>query len=220
MKILLIDDHALFRDGMRYVLKQLSEEVEILEADNLHDGMELAKLHPELDLALLDLNMPGSKGPSSIKHFHQRYPHIPVVVVSGEENSNIISKAINYGAMGFVCKNTAAPMILNALNLILSGGIYIPPQILQYSATDKKEAEPNGHLDGRANEYNLTSRQMQVLEHLAAGLSNKEIAEATKLAEGTVKVHLAAVYQNLHVSNRIEAILMAEKLGLVGAIRD
>lgn len=212
MKILLVDDHALFRDGMRYVLEQLPEAVEIMEAGNLHDGMKLAELHPELDMALLDLNMPGSEGPNSIRDFHHSYPHIPVVVVSGEEDSGIISKVINNGAMGFVCKNASAPVILNALNLVLSGGIYIPPQILQYSAADKNET-------GRTNEYNLTDRQMQVLGHLAAGLSNKEIAEATNLAEGTVKVHLAAVYQNLHVSNRIEAVRMAEKIGLIGTDR-
>lgn len=219
MKILLVDDHALFRDGMRYVLKQLPEEVEIMEAENLHDGMKLAELHPELDMALLDLNMPGSEGPTSIRDFHHSYPHIPVVVVSGEEDSSIISKVINNGAMGFVCKNASAPVILNALNLVLSGGVYIPPQILQYSAADKNETGRNGYPDGRTNEYNLTDRQMQVLGHLAAGLSNKEIAEATNLAEGTVKVHLAAVYQNLHVSNRIEAVRMAEKIGLIGTVR-
>lgn len=218
MKILLVDDHALFREGMRHVLQRLSEAVEILEAGNFSDGLKLAAQHPELDLALLDLNMPGSEGPVSIRYFHQRYPHIPVVVVSGEEGRGYMEKAMNYGAMGFVCKSSPAAVMLGALNLVLSGGIYVPPEMLrQHSVITEKEPEIIDRRSLRTNEYGLTSRQMEVLRHLAAGLSNKEIAEAVHLAEGTVKIHVAAVYQTLRVSNRMEAVRMAEKLGLFGA---
>lgn len=219
MKILLVDDHALFRDGMRYVLQQLPEEVEILEAGNFQEGLRIATQHPELDLALLDLNMPGSEGPISIRLFHQRYPHIPVVVVSGEEGRSYMEKVMGYGAMGFVCKSSTAPVMLSALNLVLSGGVYIPPQMLR--GHDTLAEKPPELVDRRSintNEYGLTQRQMQVLAHLAAGLSNKEIAEAIHLAEGTVKIHVAAVYQTLRVNNRMEAVRMAEKLGLVGSM--
>lgn len=217
MKILLVDDHALFRDGMRYVLQQLPEEVEIMEAGNFADGLKLAMQHPELDLALLDLNMPGSEGPISIRYFHQRYPHIPVVVVSGEEGRSHMEKVMNYGAMGFISKSSTAAVMLGALNLILSGGVYIPPQMLrQHGALDEKEPATLDRRSLNTNEYGLTQRQMQVLAYLAAGLSNKEIAEAIHLAEGTVKIHVAAVYQILRVNNRMEAVRMAEKLGLVG----
>ncbi|HYR05788.1 MAG TPA: response regulator transcription factor [Gallionella sp.] len=219
MKILLVDDHALFRDGMRYVLQQLPEEVQILEAGTFQDGLKIAAQHPELDLALLDLNMPGSEGPISIRLFHQRYPHIPVVVVSGEEGRGYVEKVMGYGAMGFVCKSSAAPLMLSALNLVLSGGVYVPPQMVrQHDAPIEKE---RGAIDRRSlntNEYGLTQRQMQVLAYLVAGLSNKEIAEAIHLAEGTVKIHVAAVYQTLRVSGRMEAVRMAEKLGLVGSM--
>ena len=217
MKILLVDDHALFRDGMRYVLQQLPEEVEILEAGNFPDGLKLAMQHPELDLALLDLNMPGSEGPVSIRFFHQRYPHIPVVVVSGEEGRGCMEKVMNYGAMGFISKSSTAAVMLSALNLVLSGGVYIPPQLLrQYGEMAGKEPDVADRRSLHTNEYGLTQRQMEVLTHLAAGLSNKEIAEAIHLAEGTVKIHVAAVYQTLRVNNRMEAVRMAEKLGLVG----
>ena len=217
MKILLVDDHALFRDGMRYVLQQLPEAVEILEAGNFPDGLKLATQHPELDLALLDLNMPGSEGPISIRFFHQRYPHIPVVVISGEEGRGYMEKVMNYGAMGFVCKSSTASVMLSALNLVLSGGVYIPPQLLrQYGEITGKEPDITDRRSLHTNEYGLTQRQMQVLTHLAAGLSNKEIAEAIHLAEGTIKIHVAAVYQTLRVNNRMEAVRMAEKLGLVG----
>jgi len=211
MKILMVDDHALFRDGMRYVLQQLPEEVEIMEAGNFADGLKLAMQHPELDLALLDLNMPGSEGPLSIRYFHQHYPHIPVVVVSGEEGRSYMEKVMNYGAMGFISKSSTATVMLGALNLVLSGGVYIPTEMLRQHS----EPEAADRRSLRTNEYGLTGRQMEVLRHISAGLSNKEIAEAVHLAEGTVKIHVAAVYQILRVNNRMEAVRMAEKLGLL-----
>ena len=217
MKILLVDDHALFRDGMRYVLQQLPEEIEIMEAGNFADGLKLAMQHPELDLALLDLNMPGSEGPISIRYFHQRYPHIPVVVVSGEEGRSHMEKVMNYGAMGFISKSSTAAVMLGALNLVLSGGVYIPPQMLQrHGEMEERESGVTDRRSQNTNEYGLTQRQMEVLGYLAAGLSNKQIADAIHLAEGTVKIHVAAVYQILRVNNRMEAVRMAEKLGLIG----
>jgi len=217
MKILLVDDHALFRDGMRHVLQRLPEEVEILEAGNFPDGLKVAAQHPELDLALLDLNMPGSEGPISIRFFHRHYPHIPVVVVSGEESRGYMEKVMNYGAMGFVCKSSTAAVMLSALNLVLSGGVYIPPEMLrQHSVIIEEAPDVIDRRSLRTNEYGLTSRQMEVLRYMAAGMSNKEIADAVHLAEGTVKIHVAAVYQTLRVSNRMEAVRAAEKLGLLG----
>ena len=219
MKILLADDHALFRDGMRYVLQQLPEAVEILETGSFPDALKLAMQYPELDLALLDLNMPGSEGPVSVRFFHQRYPHIPVVVVSGEDGRGYMEKVMNYGAMGYISKNSTALVMLGALNLVLSGGVYIPPQMLrQNEATVEKGSDFIDRRSLNTNEYGLTQRQMQVLGYLAAGLSNKEIAEAIHLAEGTVKIHVAAIYQTLRVGNRMEAVRMAEKLGLVGSV--
>lgn len=220
MKILMVDDHALFRDGMRYVLQQLPEEVEIMEAGNFLDGLRLAMQHPELDLALLDLNMPGSEGPVSIRYFHQHYPHIPVVVVSGEEGCGYMEKVMNYGAMGFISKSSTAAVMLGALNLVMSGGIYIPAEMLrQHSAISDNliadnEQESADRRRLNTNEYGLTQRQMEVLRHIAAGLSNRQIAEKVHLAEGTVKIHVAAVYQTLRVGNRMEAVRVAEKLGL------
>ncbi|MDO8206425.1 MAG: response regulator transcription factor [Gallionella sp.] len=213
MKILLADDHALFRDGMRYVLQQLSESLEILEADNFLDCLKIAGQHPELDMLLLDLHMPGSDGPKSVSYFHQRYPHIPVVVVSGEECCSNMEKVMDYGASGFVCKSSNANTMLSALNLVMSGGVYLPPEILRHYELEA------AHVDRRSlhtNAYGLTQRQMQVLQHLCAGMSNKEIASRIHLAEGTVKIHVAAVYHTLKVGSRIEAVRAAEHLGLLG----
>ena len=220
MKIVCGDDHAVCREGMRHVLQRLPEEVEILEAGNFPDGLKIAAQHPELDLALLDLNMPGSEGPISIRFFHRHYPHIPIVVVSGEEGRGYMEKVMNYGAMGFVCKSSTAAVMLSALNLVLSGGVYVPPEMLRQHSVIIEEPEITDRRSLRTNEYGLTSRQMEVLRYMAAGMSNKEIAEAVHLAEGTVKIHVAAVYQTLRVGNRMEAVRAAEKLGLLGVSHD
>src|SRR3989338_9079841 len=160
MKILLVDDHALFRDGMRYVLQQLPEEVEILEAGNFPDGLKLAMQHPQLDLALLDLNMPASEGPVSIRFFHQRYPHIPVVVVSGEEGRGCMEKVMNYGAMGFISKSSTAAVMLGALNLIMSGGIYIPAEMLrQHSAISDNLIADNEYEQESADRRRLNTNE-------------------------------------------------------------
>jgi len=212
MKILMADDHALFRDGMRYVLQQLSDSLELLEVNNFPECLKVAAQHPELDLVLLDLNMPGSDGARSVSYFHQRLPHIPVVVVSGEDAFANMEKVMDYGASGFICKSSTSHTMLAALRLVLSGEIYVPPEIFrQHSAPVVDKRTQN------TNSYGLTPRQMEVLEHICAGMSNKEIASHTHLAEGTVKIHVAAVYQTLKVNGRLEAVRVAERLGLVGS---
>lgn len=217
MKILLVDDHGLFREGMRYVLQQLAESVEVIEANDFSEGLRCAEQHRPFDLVLMDLNMPDSEGAPSIKFFHQRFPELPLVVVSGEDSREKMEAVLHSGAMGFISKSSAAQIMLGALRLILAGGIYVPPQLLR--ALDTPVALPPGRIDKRSlhtNEHGLTARQMQVLTHLAQGLSNKQIAQAVNLAEGTVKIHVAAVYQVLRVSSRIEAVRAAEQLGLIG----
>ena len=209
MKILLADDHALFREGMRYVLRQLSDDVEILEAGDYRQAVDLADSHPELDLLLLDLHMPGSNGVESVGSFHQRYPGIPIVVVSGEEASANMEKAMNYGAAGFVSKSSNTQVMLGALKLVLAGGVYVPPEILHQHyavSADRPYADADA----------LTPRQLEVLHYLCRGMSNKEIATQIHLAEGTVKVHVAAIFHALKVNSRLEAVRVAEQLGLIG----
>ncbi len=212
MKILLADDHALFRDGMRYVLQQLTDPLEILEADNFQDCLKLAGQNLDLGLVLLDLYMPGSDGAKSVSYFHQRYPTLSVVVVSGEEASSNMEKVMNYGAAGFISKSSNTQTMLAALNLVLSGGIYLPPEIAHAYVCETGHADKRFHV----NAYGLTPRQLEVLQNICAGMSNKEIATAMNLADGTVKIHVAAVYLTLKVNGRLEAVRAAEHLGLVG----
>ena len=214
MKILLADDHALFREGMHYVLCKLGEQVDIMDAGSFSDAMDIAWHNPGLDLALLDLKMPGSDGVASIKLFHARHPDVPIVVVSGTDRSGDIESAMNSGAMGFISKVSASKDMVQALRVVLGGGIYLPPKLLLQTVARAEDVRRDGR-SWRVNRFGLTARQMEVLQHLAHGMSNKGIALATGLAEGTVKVHVAAIYQALKVSNRNEATRAALNLGLV-----
>lgn len=222
MKILLIDNHALFRDGLRCILQKLPGGVdEILEAGNFLEGLQLARQHPGLDLALLELKSHGSRGAISVKFFRQCCPHIPLVVVSSEGSCRTISQVMSYGASGFVCKSATSATLLDAINLALEGSIHMPPQLLQQPGkkTGNKrrpnKSVHNGKPGSSANEPKLTRRQMDVLKHLAAGLKNKEIAEAIDLADSTVKAHVASAYRILRVTNRMDAARAARRLGIV-----
>ena len=214
MKILLVDDHALFREGMHYVLSQLDGQVDILDAGNFLDALTLAENNPDLDLALLDLKMPGSDGMASVNLFHSRYPGVPIVVISGTDHRGDIESVMQSGAVGFVSKASNSKDMLQALRTVLGGGIYLPPQLLLRAVASVEEVRRDGR-SWRTNKSGLTARQMEVLQHLAQGLSNKDIALATGLAEGTVKVHVAAIFQALCVNNRNEAARAALNMGLV-----
>lgn len=216
IKVLMADDHALFRDGMRYVLQQMDDEVEVLDSGDFQEALQLMLENPDVDLALLDLNMPGSEGVASIRYFHQRYPDIPLVVVSGSDRRDDIESVMEYGAMGFISKTSSSKIMLSALRMVLEGGVYLPPQLLQQAVnnTDQGEVQANKHSQ-RAARYGLTARQHEVLTYLAGGLANKEISKQMNLAEGTVKIHTAAVYHALHVNSRLEAVSAARRLGFL-----
>ncbi len=212
MKILLVDDHALFREGMHHIVSQLGEQVEILDAGSFSEAMDIAGNNPGLDLVLLDLKMPGSNGVDTVKLFHSSYPDIPIVVVSGTDHRNDIEYVMSSGAMGFISKASASKDMLHALRMVLEGSIYLPPQLLHLAGM------AGGRDSGRrwrVNKFGMTARQMEVLQHLAQGMSNKDIALAVGLAEGTVKIHVAAIFQALHVNNRNEAVRAALNLSLV-----
>lgn len=213
IKVLMVDDHALFRDGMRYVLQQLADEVEVIDSGNFVDGMKQAAENPDLDLALIDLNMPGSEGVKSILVFHEKNPSIPLVVVSGSDQREDIEKVMEYGAMGFISKMSSSKMMLSALRMVLDGGVYLPPQLLQQAMVGLDQGNSGDRRTDRPNKSGLTTRQTQTLQLLAEGLSNKEISQRMNLAEGTVKIHTAAVYQTLRVSSRLEAVSTARRLG-------
>lgn len=214
MTILLADDHALFRDGMHYVLRQLADEVEILDASSYSEMTKLADSGAQIKLVLMDLHMPGSSGTLSVRDFALKHPEMPVVVVSGSEQREDMERVMDYGAMGFISKMTSSKIMVAALRMVLDGGIYLPPQLLQQSV-DNLDQGVTDKRSRRSNEFGLTARQVDVLQHLSQGLSNKETALKMGLAEGTVKIHVAAIFQVLHVSNRMDAVRAAQRLGVL-----
>lgn len=221
LQVLLADDHALFRDGMRYVLQQLSDQVDIICAGSFDEAIQLADSNPTLDLALLDLHMPGSEGVTAIRIFHNRFPAIPLVVVSGTDQRSEIEWAMEYGAMGFISKMSSGKAMVSALREVLEGGIFFPPELMNQAPASKVQPrveERNTQHNG--NKFGLTKRQLEALQYLAEGLSNKEIALKMNLAEGTIKVHVAATYQALQVNSRMDAVRKAQQLGLIAPVRE
>ena len=206
MKILLIDDHALFREGLSHVLCKLDDHVNILEASDLEQATQHISDNPDLDLVLLDLQMPKISGFDILKNFAKSYPTLPVVIISASTKRSDIQQALALGAMGFIPKDTTSDVMLNALQLIFSGGIYTPPDLSQQmNQTASQSDNPSS---------TLTPRQLDVLKLMVEGHSNKVIAAELNLAEGTIKMHITAILSNLGVSNRTKAAMAAEKLGL------
>lgn len=206
MKILIADDHALFREGMCHVLGGLGESVTLLQAAECESALQHATDHPDLDLVLLDLNMPGKNGFAVLDTFANRYPALPVVILSASNQRNDIQRALDAGALGFIPKDTTSAVMLSALRLVLSGGIYVPPAIAISAESEYKKPQHDKH--------HFTPRQLETLAFLAQGYSNKEIARDLSLSEATVKMHVTAIFKILGVSNRTQAVLAVEKSGL------
>lgn len=207
MKILVVDDHSLFREGLRYVLAGLGEGVQIVEAGDCAEALARADQHQDVALALLDLHMPGKDGFTALDALAAQNPLLPIVVLSASEDRADMRRALAKGALGFIPKSATAPVMLSALRLVLAGGVYVPPELVD-SATD-------GRSGARAVE--LTPRQLDVLARVALGKPNKIIAAELGLTVATVKAHMSAAFKVLHVRNRTQAVLAAEKLGFRGA---
>src|ERR1700675_4195480 len=188
MKIIFADDHTLFRAGMRHLLQQLDDDLILFEAAD-HDGAaKLAAEHFDADLLLLDLAMPGQEPYSAIRDLRNRYPTLPIVVMSATNEAAEVQRAFDSGAMGFIPKHETAPVMLSALRLELSAGIYGPPLLLWHTSGTALSASINP----------LTPRQNEVLHGIPGGKSNKEIGRAMNLSEATVKAHVMAIYRALN----------------------
>jgi DNA-binding NarL/FixJ family response regulator len=212
MKLILADDHALFRNGMALLLKGQCD-CEIWEGDGLDAALAEVEAHPGVDLALLDLHMPGMEGVEGIRRFKERHPKLPVIILTGAEEPQQIKDVLSAGASGFIPKSSTPAVMLSAIQLVLSGGTYIPPQMMSaLTATEHPSVAAPGRerLPGQ-----LTERQMQVLRLLAEGKPNKAICRELNIEEGTVKAHIATVFRVLDVTNRTEAAIVAKQKGLL-----
>lgn len=211
MKILLADDHPLMREGVRHVLMRLENNVEIIDAHDYPSLFSQSELHADMDLALVDLNMPGFTGIKGISRFRLRFPDIPLVVLSASESHHDIQRVLDAGALGYIPKATPQAIMLSALQLVLAGGVYVPSLLI--------EPTPGLHASDASafaalRHTGLTMRQVEVLRLLLRGSTNKGIARSLDLAEGTVKLHIASILRTLGVSTRTEAILAVQRMGL------
>jgi DNA-binding NarL/FixJ family response regulator len=228
MKILIADDHALVRQGLRQLLADeelglpnASDDLSFLEADDFDAALE-ALATKGADLLLIDLSMPGMAGASSLRALREAHPTTKIVVITGWEDRATMLDCLGAGVHGYVPKSFATEQIVKAIEVILSGGIYVPSEIANLDAGETAlhngvgaKDKPNPSLPplvpGLAR---FTKRQLDVLLLLGQGRSTKEIARALELSEGTVKVHLAAIYRGLNARNRTEAVALASKLQL------
>ena len=217
MKILVVDDHPLILEALQHVLQQLDGEVEVLTAQCAQSGRDLVADNADASLLLLDLQLPGAFGMSLLTDLRQSYPNVPVVVLSGSDRREDVLQAIDLGAMGFIPKRSTNRVMLQALRLILSGGVYLPPEIFtqrDLTSPETPRAAESGAPAMRPRDLGLTDRQSQVFALVLQGKSNKVICRELGLAEGTVKIHVAAILRALNVNSRTQAVIEASRLGL------
>ena len=217
MKILVVDDHVLIREALRGVLKELKDDITIIEAGDSRQAMGIVSEEGDLGLILLDLNLPDRDGFAVLAELRERYPGISVVVLSAQQDRSSVIKALDLGALGFIPKSGQRDVMLSALRLIFAGGIYIPPEILTResppspSPTLSRLGADTAHVTPA--DLGLTGRQLDVLALLMQGKSNKAICRSLNLAEPTVKNHVTAVLKALKVTSRVEAVIAVGELG-------
>ena len=210
MKLLVVDDHPLFRDGLAALLRQANPDTQVFQASDSETGMEMAQATGDLDAVFVDLMMPGLAGEAAVKEFARRRPELPVIVLSSSENPSDVKRVLKAGALGYIPKSASAQTVLSALQLVLTGNIYVPPLLAQgadSTATEQNTIAP-------APLAALTERQIEVLKQLRDGHPNKEISNRLGIAEKTVKAHVAAIFRALNVVNRTQAANAARELQL------
>jgi DNA-binding NarL/FixJ family response regulator len=205
MKILVVDDHVLIREALRGLFRELKPDATVLEAEDASRTTELLAEQPDIALILLDLSLPDRDGLVLLAELRARHPGIPVIVLSGFPDRANVVRALDHGAVGFIPKSAGREVMTSALNLVFSGGVYIPPEILGTPSAVKPQASPA--------DLGLTERQVDVLALMMQGKSNKAICRLLELAEPTVKNHVTAILKTLGVSNRTEAVLAASARG-------
>jgi DNA-binding NarL/FixJ family response regulator len=211
MKILLLDDHALIRDALRGVLRELVPDATVLEATDCRHAMQLIDANTDLNLVLLDLNLPDRNGLAMLTDLRNRYATISVVVLSAFHDRDNILRSLDLGALGFIPKSSPRDVMVNALRLVFSGGVYVPPEALVHGEAKQAKAPPARPVTPA--DLGLTGRQVEVLALMMEGKSNKAISRLLDLAEPTVKHHVTAVLKVLGVTNRTEAVIAVGALG-------
>lgn len=213
MKILVVDDHHLIREALRGVLKQLRRDAVILESSNAAQAVNIIALQSDINLVLLDLSLPDRDGFSLLEELRQGYPAISVVVLSATQDRVNVLKALDLGASGYIPKSAPREVMLSAIQLVLAGGVYIPPQILQRESSSEAATTPvdRDQVEICGSQLGLTGRQIDVLALMMQGMNNKTICRVLNLAEPTVKNHVSSILRAFKVSNRTEVVIAVNK---------
>ena len=215
VKLLIADDHPLFRDGLAALLCQASADNIVVQASSAEEALQVAD-EQIIDAVFMDLVMPGLSGETAIREFARRHPDLPVIVLSSSEDPGDVRRVLNAGASGYIPKSATAQTVVSALTLVMSGNIYVPPLLVAAATRAADHAAQNGTRSLSA----LTDRQVDVLRFLRDGLSNKEISANLGIAEKTVKVHIAAIFRTLNVVNRTQAAKFLHDAPDLRAARD
>ena len=207
-QVLLVDDHPLFHEGLASAFARLAPDLSIVSADSVAGGLELLRGEHTIELALIDLVLPSSDGLTALALYAEEFPHIPRLLISGKDDPNVVRQARDAGASGFLHKSMPLDCLLRALRKVLDGQAYFE------SHSDPLQRD-DGPLSGDPH-GTLTLRQLEVLKLLGDGRTNKEISAGLAIAERTVRAHLTELFRNLGVSSRTQAVLAAQRLGLLG----
>jgi len=205
LKILVVDDHALVREGLSQVLQGLDSAAppKVLQAPDCAQAFEVARLHPDLDLVLLDYHLPDMDGLAALEVLGRRHPELPVVILSGSANPSIMQRAMEQGAAGFITKSGLSEELISALRRVLAGEVVVP-----------KEFAPRSAQAGSAVTAPIfTQRQQEVIKLMQSGLSNREIGDQLNLSEETIKSHVGVILRILGVNTRLQAVLEARRWG-------
>lgn len=218
-KILIADDHPLFREAIHNVIRDGFPDSEILETADLDSALALTLEHDDLDLVLLDQNMPGMHGLNGLINLRNEAPTIPVVIVSAEQDKQIVLQAITYGAVGFITKSSPRAQMTEAIEQILNGNVYLPSDIIRSQKSPSRHSHHSEPSIPPELLQALTRKQLLVLERMTKGESNKQIAYNLDIAETTVKAHVSAILRKLNVHNRVQAILSAGDIDFTAYLR-
>jgi DNA-binding NarL/FixJ family response regulator len=206
-KFIVADDHPLFRAALTQALRQLAPQADIVEADTMEATKDVVNRHPDADLVLLDLHMPGANGFSGLIQLRAQMPDIPVAVISGSDEPYVVRRALDYGASGFIPKSSSLSLIAEAVGEILDGEVWLPEALS--GVLDDTNEEETRFAEAIAS---LTPQQFRVLNMLNEGLLNKQIAYELSVSEATIKAHVTAILRKLGVHSRTQAVIAAKKL--------
>lgn len=204
LKLLVVEDHALVRDGLLQTLRGIDKDVQTMGAEDADAALKVLEQHPDIDLMVLDIMLPGLTGLSFLSVLRKRFPDVPVVILSALDDPETVKRALKGGASGFVPKASTSESMLDALRLVLAGEIYLPPKYQEGPAS-------KGRGRSVAERFGLTPGQARVLDLLTEGKTNRQIAELLGVTEGTVKIHVSAIFKALGVTNRSQALLAVSK---------